>query len=105
MNLNVGIVLRRRPSAKEIEELCSTAEEAVEHVLEKQIGLKRIDDLQVTMRAEGTKPLRLTIDVSLTPSRHLPQLGSVLSEATDAAFSAAENKAIDLKLCRDRGRA
>jgi len=101
VSFEVGIVLRRRPSASEIEELCSTAEEAVEHVLEKQIGLKRIDDLQVTMRAEGTKPLRLSIDIYLAPSRPLAQLDSVLSEATDAAFSAAERKAIDLKLCKN----
>ncbi len=101
MNFEVGIVLRRKPSDSEIEKLCSTAEEAVERVLERQIGLKRIEDFQVTMRAEGTKPLRLTIDINLTPSRPLMKLDSVLSEATDAAFLAAERKAIDLKLCGD----
>lgn len=95
----MGITLRRRPSAGEIEELCSTAQEAVEHVLENQIGFKRIEDLHVTMQAEGAKPLRLTIDINLTLSRPFPQLDSVLSEATEAAFSAAERKAIDLKLC------
>jgi len=37
----------------------------------------------------------------LTPSRPLMKLDSVLNEATDAAFLAAERKAIDLKLCGD----
>ena len=101
MSFEVGIVLRRRPSEKEIEELCSTAEEAVEQILDRKIGLKRIDDLQVTMKAEGTKPLRLTFDICLTPNRPLSQLDSVLSEATDAAFLAVERKAIDLKLCKN----
>lgn len=98
----MAIVLRRRPSSTEIEELCTTAEEAVEHVLANQIGLKRIEDLQVTIRAEGAKPLRLTIDVSLSSSRPFRQLDSVLNEATDAAFSAVERKALDLKLCRKK---
>lgn len=97
----MGITLRRTPSEREIEELCSTAEEAVEQILEKRIGLKRIDDLQVTMKAEGTKPLRITFDIRLTPSRPLPQLDSVLNEATDAAFLAVERKATDLKICKN----
>jgi hypothetical protein len=96
----MGIVLRRAPSELEIEELCSTAEEAVEQVIERRIGLKRIDDLRVTMKAEGKRPLKLTFDIHLTPNYPIPQLDSVLGEATDAAFVAVERRALDLRICK-----
>lgn len=96
----LSIRLSRRPSGTEVEKLCSVAEDTVEQVIENRIGFKHVEDLRVTVRADGTKPLRLTVDLDLTPSHRSSELDSILGEATDAAFSAVERKALELKLCR-----
>jgi GGDEF domain-containing protein len=95
----VGLILKRRPSPSEIEEICIAAEEALENHLRTQ-GLKRFADMAIVVRADGEKPLRLTVDISVEPAPEGAASDDLLKEATEAAFSAAEAKARELKLWR-----
>lgn len=97
----MGIELKRKPTSEEIEQICVAAEAAArKHVLSK-ISLKWVSDLDVMVEAVGDKPLMINIElgIELTTGGH--DLESLVKEATEAAFSAAEAKARELDLCVD----
>ena len=97
----MGIELRRKPTTDEIEQICIAAQEAARlHVLSK-VSLKRVSDLDVTVEAEGDKPLVLYIDIAIELMSGDEDVGPLVDEATDVAFSAAEAKAKELSLCLD----
>jgi hypothetical protein len=94
----MGIELKRRPTTEEVEEICSAAEEAARKHLLSKVSLKRVSDLDVTVEAIGDKPLVVNVDVSIELSMGKENLQSLVDEATQLAFSAAEAKARDLNL-------
>ncbi len=94
----MGPVLKRRPSAAEIEKICLAAEEAVENYLESTEGLKSFNDISIVVRAEGSRPLRLIVDVNFDAFLEGPDSDVMLKEATASAFKAAEEKAKELRL-------
>ena len=76
----------------QVEQLCKTAEEAArKHILSK-ISSKQVENLNVSIEAENEKPLRLAVDVDLTLSPHIQNVGvkKLCDEAVKEAFSAAE---------------
>ena len=79
-------------TSEEIEELCLIAEKAArEHVLSK-VPSKKIERLDISAEAEGTKPVALNVDVSITLS---PSMGDfdvqkLVDEAVKEAFISAE---------------
>jgi hypothetical protein len=93
--------LTRPPTDDEIEELCVAAQEAARiHILSK-VSLKRVSDIDVTIEAIGDKPLTLSVDVAVELEAGDEAMDSLVDEATDIAFEAAEKKARELDLCRD----
>lgn len=97
----MGIELKRPPTTDEIEEICSAAEEAARRLVLYKVPLKNMGDLDVTVEAEGDKPLNLNVEVAVELTRGTQDLEAVVDEATKAAFSAAEEKVRELKLCVD----
>lgn len=97
----MGIEFKRKPTTEEIEEICSAAEEAARQLILSKVGLKRVEDLDVMVEAEGDKPLRLNVEVAVEPTSSMPNLEALVEEATKTAFSAAEAKVRELDLCVD----
>jgi len=95
------IELIRAPTDEEIEQMCLAAEEAARRHLMSKIPLKRLSDLDVMVEAVGDKPLMLSVDVAIELTSGNDDVDPLVDDATDLAFSAAEAKARELKLCLD----
>ena len=79
-------------TSEQIERLCLIAEEAArKHVLSK-ISKKNIEKLDVCTEVEGTKPVRLEInvDVDLSPTLGDFNVQKLANEAVNAGFKSAE---------------
>jgi hypothetical protein len=79
-------------TSKQIEELCLIAEEAArKHVLSK-VPSKKIETLNVSAEAEGTKPVALRVDVAVVLSPSMKDFGvqKLVDEAVREAFFQAE---------------
>jgi len=86
-------------TSEQIEELCSVAEEAArKHVLSK-VPRKRIDVLNISVEAEGAKPVALTVDadIVLSPMMKDFDVQKLVEEAAKEAFKAAEKYLRELK--------
>jgi hypothetical protein len=95
------IELIRAPTDEEIEQMCLAAEDAARKHLMSKIPLKRLSDLDVMIEAIGDKPLMLSVDVAIELASGNDDVDPLVDDATDLAFSAAEAKARELKLCLD----
>ena len=93
--------MKRVPTDDEVEQMCAAAEEAARKCLLSTVSSKDITDLDVTVEAVGDKPLTLNIEVAIEVANTNQNLDSVVDEATNHAFSAAEAKARELSLCED----
>lgn len=85
--------------SKQIEELCSIVEKrAREYVLSK-VPSKRIETLNIIVETEGTKPVKLTVDIdaSLSPLMRNFDVQKLVDEAMREAFTSAENFLRELK--------
>jgi hypothetical protein len=96
----MSIEFSRPPTAEEIEQICEAAQEAARKHLLSKVSLKQISDLDVTVEAVGDKPLLISIDVAIELETGNQDLEPIVDEATDAAFSAADTKAKELRLCK-----
>jgi hypothetical protein len=79
-------------TSEQIERLCLIAEEAArKHVLSK-ISKTSIEKLDVCTEVEGTKPVRLEInvDVDLSPTLGDFNVQKLANEAVNAGFKSAE---------------
>ena len=77
---------------KQIEQLCSIAEEAArKHILSK-VPSKKVETLNITAEAQHTKPLQLAIDVDITLSKSLKNYDAqkLCNDAVQKAFTTAE---------------
>ncbi len=92
---------KRKPTTDEIEQICEAAQDAARKHLLSKVSLKQISDLDVTVEAEGDKPLVVYVDVAVELESGDQDLNPLVDEATDIAFSAAETKAKELNLCED----
>lgn len=93
------VELKRRPTDREIEEICEAAEEAARKFLLAKLRVDEISDLDVTIEAVGDKPLTLNVGVALELAAGESDLDALVDEATDIAFNAAESKVKELDLC------
>ena len=93
------VELKRRPTDREIEEICEAAEEAARKFLLAKLRVDEISDLDVTIEAIGDKPLTLNVGVALELAAGESDLDALADEATDIAFNAAESKVKELDLC------
>jgi len=97
----MGIELKKPPTVEEIEEICIAAEEAARQSVLNKVSVKNVGDLDVTVEAEGEKPLNLNVEVAVDLASGNQDLEPIIAEATEAAFSAAEAKVKELHLCVD----
>jgi len=80
-------------SSEQIETLCATAENAArKHVLSK-VSSKKIDQLEISVEAEGSKPVNVTVEVNLQLDREVKDIDvkELVAEATKAAHKAVED--------------
>jgi len=86
-------------TSEEIEELCSIAEKAAREYVLSKVPPKRIDVLNVSVEAEGAKPVTLTIEVevSLSPLMKNFDAQKLANEAVKEAYASAEEYVRELK--------
>jgi hypothetical protein len=80
-------------TAEQIELLCQSAEDAArKHVLSR-VSSKDIDRLDISIEAEGTKPINVAVEIELLLSKQAKGVDAeaLVKEAVDAAHGAAEN--------------
>jgi hypothetical protein len=90
-------------TSKQIEEICKLAEEtARQHVLSK-VASKGIKTLNISVEAEGTNPVTLTVDVDIALSSLLKDFDAqkLVDEAVKEAFKSAETYLRKVK-CRSK---
>ena len=86
-------------TTEQIETLCSTAEDAArKHVLSK-VPSKMVETLNISVEADGTKPVNLTveIDLVLSPKMKNFDVDALAKEAVKEALNASENYLRKLK--------
>jgi len=80
-------------TTEQIETLCSTAENAArKHVLSK-VPSKMVEKLNISVEADGTKPVNLAVEIDLTLSEQMKDFDAkaLVSEAVKEALKAGEN--------------
>ncbi len=80
-------------TTEQTELLCQTAEnEAKKHILSK-VSNKQIQRLDICVEAEGTKPLNVTVEITLTLTPEVKGVDAdkLAKEAAAAGQQAAEN--------------
>ena len=86
-------------TSEQIENLCSTVENAArEHIFSK-VSSKIVEKLNISVEAEGAKPLDITIDVeaALSPQAKSVNLTQLVDDAAKEALKAGENYLRTLK--------
>jgi len=86
-------------TTEQTETLCSTAEDAArKHILSK-VPFKMVEKLDISVEAEGTKPVNITveIDLVLSPKMRGFDAEALVSEAVKEAHEASENYLRKLK--------
>ncbi len=78
-------------SRRDLEAAVKAAEEAARELLERSLG-RRLADFSVTVKAEGEKDTRLTIDIEVSASRTLPReiVEAIVEEAVERGKRAFE---------------
>jgi hypothetical protein len=85
--------------SEQVEELCSIVEKTARQYVLSKLSPKRIEALNIGVETEGTKPVRLTVDVdvSLSPLMKKINVQRLVDEAMKEAFTSAENYLRELK--------
>lgn len=88
---------------QQTEELCSKAEEAAREFVLSKVPSKKVETLNICTEAEGTKPVRLTVDVEiiLSPQMKDVNVQELVGEAIKAAFASAK-KYLGKLLCHSQ---
>ena len=86
-------------TSERIEELCSIAEEAARGYALSKVPSKRIETLNISVEAEGTKTVTLTveIDIALSPLMKDFDVQKLVDEAVKEAFKSAKKYLEELK--------
>lgn len=85
--------------SEQVEELCSIVEKTARQFLISKVSQKRIEALNISVETEGTKPVRLTVDVdvSLSPIMKKFNVQKLVDKTIKEAFASAENYLRELK--------
>ncbi|MEM3536610.1 MAG: DUF3194 domain-containing protein [Candidatus Bathyarchaeia archaeon] len=86
-------------TSEQIEELCAVAEEAARKYVLSKVTSKRVETLNISVEAEGSKPVNLTVDIDITLSPLMKNFDvqKLVDEAVKEAFAAAEKYLRELK--------
>ena len=84
---------------EQIEALCLTAEDAARKYILDKVSSKTLERLNVSVEANGTKPVNLTveIDLVLSPRTRNVDLEKLVAEAAREALKVSENYLRKLK--------
>jgi hypothetical protein len=79
-------------TSEQVEKLCAIAENAAREYVTSKVPLKRIETLNISVEADGTKPLTVTIDVDivLSPLMKNSDVQKLVEEAVKEAFASVE---------------
>jgi hypothetical protein len=79
-------------TSEQIEELCALVEEAVRGYVLSKVSSKRIETLNISVEAEGTKPVTLTVDVDVALSPLMKNFDAqmLVKESMEEAFKSAK---------------
>ena len=79
-------------TTEQVEQLCTIAEGAARKFVLSKVPSKKVEKLDILAEAEGTRPLRVTIDVDigLSPSMKGFNVKKLSDEAVKEAFASAE---------------
>ncbi|MCW4004359.1 MAG: DUF3194 domain-containing protein [Candidatus Bathyarchaeota archaeon] len=80
-------------TTEQIETLCQTAENAArKHILSK-VPNKNIERLDISVEANGTKPINITVEINLELSPQTKNINpqTLVKQATNEAHKAIEN--------------
>jgi len=80
-------------TAEQIETLCLTAENAAKKYILAKVSPKMVEKLNISVEADGTKPVNLTveIDLVLSPQTKNVDLSKLVDEAAKEALKISEN--------------
>ena len=80
-------------TTEQIENLCSTAENAARKYILSKVSNKDIDRLDISVEADGSKPVNVTveIDLILDPQTKSVDADTLVKEAVNEAHKATEN--------------
>jgi len=86
-------------TTEQIETLCQTTENAARKAVLAKVSSKMIDKLDVSVEAEGAKPVKVTVEIALelTPETKGIDTEELVKEATGIAHQAAEKYLRSLK--------
>jgi len=86
-------------SQDQVEEVCEIAEKTAREYILSKVPLHRISSFDITVEAEGTKPLTLTVDIEieLSPLMKNYDAQKLVEEATKEAFKSVEKRLRELK--------
>lgn len=90
-------------SVEQLEALCEAADRAVRDFVLTQINPRFVDDLDVAVDVDGSGPVTIVVDVSLSlkPSAGKVDVKRLVDAAGDRAFQAVEDRLRDFP-CRSR---
>ena len=77
---------------EQIEKLCTIAEETAREYVLSKVRSNRIEKLNISVEAEGTKPITITVNVDITLSQQMKgfDVQKLANEAVNSAFASAE---------------
>lgn len=87
-------------STEQIEELCATAEQAAHNYVHSKVSPKMVEALNISVEAEGQKPLNLSVEVDLFLTKEAAKtvdVKALVKEAIDEAYRAIEEYLRKLK--------
>ena len=86
-------------TTEQIEAVCSNAENAARKYIFSKVQLKMVEKLDISVEAEGTKPLNLAVDVDLALAQQEKDvdLKKLVDEAVKEALKASEDYLRNLK--------
>jgi hypothetical protein len=86
-------------TTEQVEVLCSNAEDAARKYILSKVSSKMVEKLNISVEAEGIKPLNLTVDVdfALSQQENDIDLKKLVDEAAKEALKASENYLRNLK--------
>ena len=78
---------------EQIEEICAVAEDAARKYIFSKVIAKRVENLDISVEAEGSKPVNFTVEVDLIllPEMKLINEKTLADESVKEAFKAIEN--------------
>jgi hypothetical protein len=80
-------------TTEQIENLCSTAENAARKYILSKVSNKDIDRLDISVEADGAKPVNVTVEIDLILGSQTKNVDSdaLVKEAVNEAHKATEN--------------